>query len=114
MALLLHPGPVPLGPLRDALRLHCGDLPVRVWPELGDPADIRYALVSRIPAGELARLPKLQLVGSLHAGVDHLLRPGGVPDGVPLTRPVPAHGDVLMNEYILAQVLALHRHLPAY
>ena len=114
MALLLHPGPVPLEPLRAALRARCGDLPVRVWPDMGDAAAIRYALVSRIPAGELERLPNLRLVGSLHAGVDHLLQAGGVPQNVPLTRPVPADGDVLMNEYVLAQVLALHRHLPAY
>jgi glyoxylate/hydroxypyruvate reductase A len=114
MALLLHPGPVPLGDLQQAIESHCGGLPVRVWPDVGDPADIEFALVSRIPAGVLPSLPRLRLVGSLHAGIDHLLRPGGVPPGVPLTRPVPSGGDVLMNEYVLAQVLHLHREMPAY
>jgi glyoxylate/hydroxypyruvate reductase A len=83
-----------------------------VWPDVGDPADIEYALVSRIPAGVLRQFARLRLVGSLHSGVDHLL--DAVPAGIPITRPVPPNGDVLMNEYVLAQVMALHRHLPAY
>ncbi|WP_234195303.1 2-hydroxyacid dehydrogenase [Pseudacidovorax sp. NFM-22] len=115
MALLLHAGPVPLPELRAAVQAHCGDeLPVRIWPDVGDAAEIEFALVSRIPHGALQGLPRLRLVGSLHAGVDHLLREGGIPAAVPLTRPVPQAGDVLMNEYVLTQVLQLHRELPAY
>lgn len=113
-ALLLHAGPVPVAALLSALREHAPDLEVRTWPDIGDPADVEYALVSRIEAGVLPKLSNLRLVGSLHAGVDHLLRPGGVPPQVPLTRPVPQAGDPLMSEYILAQVLSLHRHLPTY
>jgi glyoxylate/hydroxypyruvate reductase A len=114
MALLLHPGPVPLASLRGALDSSLPGLPVRLWPEIGDPAGIRYALVSRVPQGALASLPGLRLAGSLHAGIDHLLRDSGLPRNVPLTRPVPEGGDAAMSEYILAQVLSHHRNLPAY
>lgn len=114
MALLLHCGPVDKTRLLSALAQHLADVPVRVWPEIGDSEDIRLALVSRIPHGELAKLPNLRLVGSLHAGIDHLLRAGGAPATIPLTRPVPPDGDRLMSEYILAQVLQLHRSFPAY
>ncbi len=114
MALLLHPGPVPLLELQQALHAQLPEVPVHVWPELGDAGAIEYALVSRIPEGAFARLPALRLVGSLHAGVDHLLRDVSLPASVPLTRPMAEHGDDLMNEYILAQVLQHHRHLPAY
>jgi glyoxylate/hydroxypyruvate reductase A len=63
----------------------------------------------------LARLPALQLVGSLHNGVDHLLTDATFPVHVPLTRPVAdAGGDPLMNEFILTQVLRHHRDMPAY
>ena len=114
MALLLHPGPVPLASLREALAARLPGMPVRLWPDVGEPGEVRYALVSRIPAGALAPLRGLRLVGSLHAGIDHLLRDCGLPQHVPLTRPVPAGGDAAMNEYILAQVLSHHRNLPAY
>lgn len=118
MALLLHPGPVPLQPLKNALQSALGtqalSVELRVWPDIGDAQDIRWALVSRIPAGELARLPALQLMGSLHAGIDHLLTDAALPAQVPLTRPVPVGGDTLMNEFILAQVLRHHRDMPAY
>lgn len=114
MALLVQPGPVPAAELLAALNDQAPGMPVRLWPEVGAPGDIEFALVSRIPAGVLPRLPRLRLVGSLHAGVDQLLHAGGVPSQVPLTRPVPKDGDALMNEYILAQVLSLHRHLPTY
>lgn len=114
MTLLLHCGPVPETRLRFALYEHLAEMPIRVWPHLGNCEDICLALVSRIPEGELAKLPNLRLVGSLHAGVDHLLRADGVPPGIPLTRPVPPHGDRLMSEYVLAQVMSLHRSFPAY
>ena len=118
MALLLHPGPVPLQPLKDALlrALDANALSadLRVWPAIGDAQDIHWALVSRIPDGELARLPALQLMGSLHAGIDHLLADAALPAQVPLTRPVPEGGDTLMNEFILAQVLRHHRDMPTY
>jgi len=122
--LLLHPGPVPLPALEAALRPRLAALaqPVtmRVWDGTGEaPADtagqIHYALVSRLAPGVLARWPALELVGSLHNGVDHLLADAAFPTHVPLTRPVAgAGGDALMNEFILTQVLRHHRDMPAY
>lgn len=118
--LLIHPGPVPVEALDRALASALATLPeppaMRWWTGRETDAEraaVRYALVSRLPAAELARFPALALVGSLHAGVDHLL--AGLPARVPLTRPVPAEdGDPLMNEYVLTQVLRHHRDLPAY
>ena len=49
------------------------ELEIRVWPEIGDPADIDYALVWRPEPGLLASLPNLALILSLGAGVDHIL-----------------------------------------
>lgn len=113
-ALLLYPGPVPVGALKHALQGVLPDISVRVWPDVGDVDDIRFALVSRIPNGALARLPQLALVGSLHAGVDGLLADPTLPSTLPITRPMPADGDLLMSEFILAQVLRHHRDMPAY
>ena len=47
-------------------------LDVRIWPDLGDVADIDAALVWRPPTGLLASLPNLKVIFSLGAGVDHV------------------------------------------
>lgn len=112
-ALLLHVGPAAAESVTAALRQALPDIEVRLWPSTGDKADIEYALVSRIPAGELAKYPNLRLVGSLHAGADHLLNDPSLPT-VPIVRSAREGGDVLMNEYVLTQVLAHHRDMPAY
>jgi glyoxylate/hydroxypyruvate reductase len=114
MALLLHPGPVPVEELLGSVRTELGEMPVRVWPSIGNPRDIQFALVSRVPAGLFAELPSLRLVGSLHAGVDHLLRDPGLGATTPIVRPLPASSDTLMNEYLLAQVMLHHRNGVSY
>src|SRR5262249_55158706 len=84
-------------------------LHVRGWPEIGDPAGIAYALVWRPESGLLASLPNLKLILSLGAGVDHILRDPHLPHGVPIVRLVDPYMTDAMSEYIIHQVLRLHR-----
>lgn len=89
------------------------DLPLRIWPDIGDPADIRY-LAAWDPSRELiASLPNLEVVFSIGAGVDQfdLSR---IPSSIPLVRmidPGLTHG---MVEYCLFATLALHRDMLDY
>src|SRR5690606_8070327 len=106
--------PVPVDELRQALEVRLPDMPLRIWPDVGNPREIEFALVSRIPVSALRALTNLRLVGSLHAGVDHLLRGASWPRAVHLTRPIARQGDPLMSEFILTQVLLHHRDMPAY
>src|SRR5437868_2216036 len=85
------------------------ELDVRMWPEIGDPADIRYALVWRPEPGLLASLPNLELILSLGAGVDHLLGDPLLPRHLPIVRLVDPHMTAAMSEYVVLQVLRLHR-----
>src|SRR5215831_16569069 len=85
------------------------ELEVRVWPEIGDPAEIDYALVWRPEPGLLASLPNLKLILSLGAGVDHILCDPGLPRGVPIVRLVDPYMTDAMSEYVILQVLRLHR-----
>ena len=85
------------------------ELKVRVWPEIGNPADIDYALVWRPEPGFLASLPNLKLILSLGAGVDHLLVDPQLPRHLPIVRLVDPHMTAAMSEYIVLQVLRLHR-----
>jgi glyoxylate/hydroxypyruvate reductase len=84
-------------------------LEVRVWPEVGDPGDIGYALVWRPESGLLASLPNLKLILSLGAGVDHILCDPRLPRHVPIVRLVDPYMTAAMSEYVVLQVLRLHR-----
>src|SRR5689334_10753789 len=74
-------------------------LEMRVWPEIGEPAEIEYALVWKPQPGLLASLPNLRLVLSLGAGVDHIFLDPELPD-VPVVRLVDPHMAAAMSEYI--------------
>jgi glyoxylate/hydroxypyruvate reductase A len=82
---------------------------IRLFPEqLGEPADIAYAAVWLAPKGLLARLPKLRVIFSLGAGVDHILRDPSIPD-VPVVRIVDPDLTMRMSEYVALHVLMHHR-----
>jgi glyoxylate/hydroxypyruvate reductase len=84
-------------------------LEIRVWPEIGNPMEIDYALVWRPEPGFLASLPSLKLILSLGAGVDHLLGDPQLPRHIPIVRLVDPHMTDAMSEYVVLQVLRLHR-----
>ena len=81
----------------------------RVWPEIGN-ANIRYALAWGPPPGELAKLPNLELIVSVGAGVDHLLKDPTLPD-VPVVRFVDGDLTSRMVSYVAANVLFHHRRM---
>ncbi len=91
------------------------DLEVRVWPDVGDVADIEFALVWQPRAGDLRRYPNLRAIFSLGAGVDHLLGdPSQLPPGVPIARVVDPLLTAGMTEFVLLHVLRYHRCWPEY
>src|SRR5258708_18955968 len=93
---------------------HLPDLDFRVHPQIGDPAEVEIAVMWRPPQGLLASLPNLKLIVSLGAGVDHLLDDPALPRRVPIMRLVDPHMVAAMSEYVLTQVLRLHRQDPTY
>ena len=90
------------------------NLDIRIWPDIGDPSEIDYALVWRPEPGLLAALPNLKLILSLGAGIDHILCDPHLPAGVPITRLVDPYLTDAMSEYVVLQVLRLHRQDPDY
>jgi glyoxylate/hydroxypyruvate reductase A len=97
---------------RELLR-HLPDLDYRVWPELGDPAEIDAALVWKPPPGLLRGLPNLKAILSLAAGVDAMLADPTLPD-IPLCRLVDPSLTRTMSEFVLLQALKYHRQLDVY
>jgi len=88
-------------------------LEVRIWPDIGDPAEVDYALIWAAPDDMLHELPNLRLVFSVGAGVDHLLGET-VPRQVPIVRMVDPALTEGMVEYVVYQVLRHHRGMPVY
>ncbi len=101
-------------PWRDALGLELPELEFRIWPNVGEPARVSYALVWRPQPGLLASLPNLKAILSLAAGVDHILLDPKLPEGVPIVRMVDAGLAAQMSEYALYGVLHFHRSMLQY
>lgn len=89
------------------------DRTVRIWPEIGRREDIRYALVWNPEPGMLATLPNLEVIFSLGAGVDGLLKDPALPDK-PIVRMVEDGLTEGMTEYVVMEVLRHHRQIDAY
>ncbi len=101
------------GVWRESLQELMPELELRLWPELGNAADIGYALVWSPPGELLRRLSKLKVLFSLGAGVDHLLA-GELPPGVPVVRLIDPALTEGMSEYLLLHVLRYHRRTTEY
>ena len=86
---------------------------VRLWPEVGDPADIEYLAFVRPDFGVLPPLPNLKAMFSRSAGVDGFINHPKIPK-VPLGKMEPSRGDPMMTEYVVMHVLRLHRDMPRY
>ncbi|MGL3107496.1 2-hydroxyacid dehydrogenase [Bradyrhizobium sp. BR 1432] len=86
------------------------DLPFRLWPDIGNPADIRY-LVVWVPPDDIATtFPNLELVFSVGAGVDQF-DATKLPAHIPLVRMLEPGIAETMVEYVTMAVLGLHRDL---
>lgn len=108
MALLFLSPDDPAEAWRAALCAAIPDLDFRIWPDVGDPAEIDLALVWQPPPGELARYPNLRAILSLGAGIDGLLAQPGLPD-VPIARMVDPSLTRTMTEYVVLATLRHHR-----
>ncbi len=92
---------------------HAPDIPFRQWPDLGDPAAVRYLAAWTVTPDLLAGLPNLEVLFSTGAGVDQLDL-AAVPSHVQVVRMVEPGITAGMVEYATLATLALHRHLLDY
>src|SRR5258707_3777259 len=109
MAILFRSTPAATARWRPLLGELMPEHEFRFWPEIGDPAAIEYAMVWQPPPRLLASLRNLRLIVGLGAGVDHLLRDPELPRHIPIMRLVDPYMTDAMSEYVVLQVLRLHR-----
>jgi glyoxylate/hydroxypyruvate reductase len=92
---------------------HLPDMPFRVWPDVGDPAQVRF-LAAWLPPEDLGEtFPNLEVLFSVGAGVDQL-NLDRLPAHVHLVRMIEPALVATMAEYVAFAVLALHRDMPLY
>jgi glyoxylate/hydroxypyruvate reductase len=92
---------------------HAPDIEVRLWPEVGDPAQVRYFAAWQPPQNLHQRFPELEVIFATSAGVDQFDL-GELPEHIQVVRmldPGIAQG---MIEYACFAVLSLHRQIPTY
>jgi glyoxylate/hydroxypyruvate reductase A len=88
-------------------------LDFRIWPDIGNAADVHFLAAWEPPADIATRFPNLKLLFSSGAGVDQFDF-SALPPELPVVRMVEPgiiHG---MVEYVTHAVLDLHRDMPAY
>jgi glyoxylate/hydroxypyruvate reductase A len=76
--------------------------------------DVPYIVAGKPDAGIIAGVPGAQLLLSLNAGVEHLLKDGEVPEGVPIVRLVDPAMTEGMSDWVLAVTMSWHRNLALY
>jgi len=86
----------------------------RVWPDDGDRGDVSMVISWNHPPGALLHYPRLEVVASYGAGIDHLLQDDRFPAGVRVVRMIDEDLAQDMAEYVLAALLAHFRNFQAY
>ena len=88
-------------------------LDIRIFPEVGDPAEIEYLAFMRPDFDAIPALPKLKAMFSRSAGVEAFIDHPKLPKA-PLGKIEPSGGDPMMTEYTVMHVLRFHREMPLY
>lgn len=89
------------------------DLAFHLWPETGDPGQVRFLAAWQPPEDICGRFPRLELLFSVGAGVDQFDL-DALPPALSLVRMVEPGIVQSMVQYVSFAVLALHRGMPAY
>lgn len=114
MSFLFVPGNINPAPWIHELKKLDAKLDIRLWPDVGNPEEVEFALVWRHPAGELKKFPNLKCISSLGAGVDHIMGDPDRPQQVPIVRVVDKLLVRDMTQYITYSVLNCARRFDQY
>jgi glyoxylate/hydroxypyruvate reductase len=85
------------------------EIPFHVWPEMGDPKQVKYVAVWEPPSDLAMLFPNLELVMSVGAGVDQFDL-SALPAHLPIIRMLDSGIVDGMVEYCTLAALALHRN----
>ena len=89
------------------------ELPFRIWPDIGDPRQVRYLAAWQPPEDLATRFPNLEVLFSTGAGTDHFDF-SVIPEALPVVRMVEPGIIKGMVEYVALAVLSIHRDWRTY
>lgn len=105
---------IPPEPWLEAIRAKISDLDIHIWPNVGAPDDVEFALLWGRWDADLSHFSNLRAFLSLGAGVDHILALPDRPANIPIVRLADPALRTGMVEYVLYNVLKFHRRFPEY
>lgn len=79
---------------------------VRIWPDVGEPTDIEFAVLWKHPKGLIQDLPNLKAISSLGAGIEHLVSDPDIPATLPIGRLAGPKLATDMATWLVGQVIA--------
>ena len=88
-------------------------LPFRIWPDIGDPCEVRYLAAWQPPQDLATRFPNLEFLFSTGAGTDQFDF-SVIPETLPVVRMVESGIIDGMVEYVTLAVLSIHRDWRTY
>ena len=88
-------------------------IPFRLWPDVGDPREIRYLAAWEPPLNLAEAYPSLEIIFSVGAGVDQFDLTS-IPEKIPVVRMIEPGIVTGMVEFVTIATLAVHRDLVAY
>ncbi|HEV2677482.1 MAG TPA: glyoxylate/hydroxypyruvate reductase A [Aliidongia sp.] len=89
-------------------------LDIRLGPDAGAPDEIDVVLCWHPAEGLAAALPRLRLVQSIAAGVDHIVADPTLPPDLPVCRIIDPDMASGMVSYVVWAIAHHHRHFGAY
>ncbi|REL25078.1 glyoxylate/hydroxypyruvate reductase A [Rhodohalobacter sp. SW132] len=114
MSILLISKTRNMEPFRDALLNHDNNLDVEIWPDIKSKDRVNFAVAWNQPKEQFSSYPNLQVVSSLGAGADHLLKDPSIPKEVKLTRLVAPKLSEQMCDYVVMSALNMIRQFASY
>lgn len=98
-----------LSALAERYKLAYSELDVRLPNDLGDLAEITAAVCWYPPQGALSRLPNLQMIQSVGAGIEHITKDQDLPKGIPIFRILDDEMGLGMAAYVTWAIVDHHR-----
>lgn len=98
---------------RRLFQAQAADIEVRLWPDIGDPAQVRYLAAWEAPHALDILLPNLQVLFATSAGIDHMAL-DRLPEALQVVRMLDPGITRGMCEFACHAVLTLHRDMLLY
>lgn len=103
-----------LTPWVNAFQAHLPEREVVTWDQLKDPTKVSVAVVWQHQKELFKKIPNVQLVASLGAGVDHIINDPFLPPNVPVSKVISPHLSTPMSNYCIGAILHFHKQFDKY